>query len=629
MDEERELERLQRDLSAIAARWAEPGYFERTSALIADQERQTHHELHAAIADLEARIAARPRPAPVGGLRSPMLGTWSPLALHESPLSEAERPPPLAVEPPAPTAAAGELRSELFDLLVPGGDRAWKNARAVGALVARWRHEPALRALLAGALLSVGKPTAAHALHRSPEKRPPRPWRHAPTQWLECGEELPDEFTGLTATQRAILEGLREIAPGPGLLTLKDILTELRARAPAIPAARVERELLALGHPSLRPVPLVEFKGLTGRFNPPNTFFTHARISRAGHELLMGTLALPMLLVNGAEGIGTSAPAHDPSRCIAAVRFYLDDPEILDAFPLNALDRVWYADRAQPWSSPHSLWKIGSGRLAARCRLQLEVDKDRREARIVVVGFPWPLRAAAVKQRIEEAVVAGEVFGVTAVFDVSSADRQKVIVELDHLAFATGFRGWFGHSEAGLVVFEHALRAHDPRARAGKRLTVPEHLRAFIEHLKELAVKRLDERLASSAREAARAEAVCLALELLEPVQATIRAADDDDSAARALTMFMTPAHRAALSRLAYPPSHSYETGFTLDQAKYLSKLKKLGGRHPEVARSEWSSRLAAWEAAKAALSSRTAVMQVVREDLAAAFERYSAPSDV
>jgi hypothetical protein len=50
------MERLERDLAAIDARWATEGYHQRTSSQVLDDERETRRELQVRVMKLRAAL---------------------------------------------------------------------------------------------------------------------------------------------------------------------------------------------------------------------------------------------------------------------------------------------------------------------------------------------------------------------------------------------------------------------------------------------------------------------------------------------------------------------------------------------------------------------------------------------
>lgn len=615
-DRQRGREKLERALAAILERWQTPGYFERTPASTLDDERQVHNELRAQLDEWHRGERAT---AAQGGLRSTAAGLWTPLALHPSAPARRRAPGRLRA---APRRNFETLEREVFDLLHSGEQPLTSRLLR---LAKDWRTERKAKRLLAAALRSVGNEADASGLWPLPRAPQATPWPVASAPWLNQANEVAQEFDGLTRTQRGLLQFMRHAAPAElPPVPLHLLASELRRVDPSADMAVLERQLVGLGHPDLKPLPLVELRGLTGRFDPEATHFTHARSSAIAHEVLDQTLALPLLLVNGAEGEGCWIPPHHAGEVLAAALVVVNAP---GAHPEVVHHQVLGVDLATGSSSEPcpDLWVRGHATLTASAAVELEVDAATRSSRLVVRRFPWPLRGAKVAARLLQHLAAGQLDGVTAVADHSSADEQRVVLELEHLAFAAQVRATLAHSRVCTLRFDAGLVVPDLE-QTRRRTTLVDLVCSFVEHRKEVAVKRFDETIAMARRRAQNAEAVCVALLMVDHVMAVMRTGDDDEQAAVALTTCFRDEERALLTQLPFAPSHAYEQGFTLEQARHLLTVRKLASRSRDTARDEWARLLGDVETSRQALSSRANVLAVVKAELEATLARFGQP---
>lgn len=614
-DRQRLRERLERDLAAIVERWNTPGYFERTTARALDEERQVHRELTAKLDEWKRTERATVQ----GGVSSTTTGLWKPLALHEAPPRRERSAARLRA---APRRDLPALEREVFDLLRSGEPPLTPQLLR---LAASWRKEPKGRRLLAAALRSVGNEAAASELWPRPHAPHATPWPVASATWLNQATEVAHEFDGLTRTQRRLLQFMRQAAPAElPAVPLHDLATEFRRIDPSADIAVLERQLVGLGHPELKPLPLVELRGLTGRFDPPATHCTHARLTAIAHEVLDQTLALPLLLVNGAEGEGCWIPPHHPHEVLAAALVVVNAP---GAHPEVVHHQVLGVDLATGCSTEPSrdLWVHGHATLTCSANVELEVDATRRHSQLVVRQFPWPLRAERVTGRLLQHLAAGRLEGVTSVSNHSSADEQRVVLELEHLAFAEQVKAALATSKVCSLRFDAGLVVPDLE-QTRRRTTLVDLVCSFVEHRKELVVKKFDETIAAARRRAQNAEALCVALLMVDHVMQVMRTGDDDEQAAVALTKCFGDHERALLTRLPFPPSHPYETGFTLEQARHLLTVRKLASRPRDAARDDWARLRAEVERSRQALSSRPNVLEVVKAELEATLARFDQP---
>lgn len=605
-----ELQRLEADLVSLETRLASAAYLARTPTAVLDGERQLRNELRARLEVLREQLEKARVPV-AGGLPADV-GRWAPLALFEA-SAELEPSPPLEVTERERLDYPALERQVAAALLASS-----RRAAPLIELAREWRSEPGALRLLGAALFSIDRVAKAVSLG-APSRRPMEafPVEAGPLPWLTMATELPDERDGLTATQRKVLQVMRTAAPpGRAFVQLSALAAEVAEHHPALELPDVEHALIALGHPSLRPFPLVEFQGFSGRFTPPETHFTHARLTPLALDVLADTVPLPLLLLNGAEGRGTTIPPLAPSALLEALT-------ILGQHPQSAVD-VGAPDLASGAEVNGNAGRRWPAPLFARARITQELAPDGVRARLVVDRFPWPLRARDVIDELARLKTRGLLDGVTSVEDESSASEVRLVVQVEHVAFAGLIRSELLASR----LFEQRLDLDLVVLVAGapQRLSLVELLRVFLEQRREVAVRRLDAAVAKATLQAQRAEAVCVALALLDPVQAALRDTLDDAEATAALQVFLRPEHRAALAGLPLPLSHDYARGFTEDQARHVATQRRLAARRRDAAVSDWAAALSARDEAKRQLGDRRAVLAVVLAELEAARERFSSP---
>jgi hypothetical protein len=618
-----ELARLEADLAAIEARLADSTFTAKNSHQRLAEERQFRDNLRARIESERARIAAA-RPVVAGGLPSRSTGQWQPLPLHERPQVETEE----GALPLAPLSAPEQeepdrqaIAEELTRMLSSYSGK-------IATFAERWIHDLQLRPLLVAAVQARGFKKAA--LELDPFGKPfvvPRQRENVipPTPFLNMAAELPDEFTGLTVLQRLVLEVLRTSAPHTGpFVRLSVIATDVAHRQPGLREGQVEHVLIALGHPSLRRLPLVEFQGFTGRFDPHGTHCTHARLTRVGFEVLEETFPLPLVLVNGAEGHGACLPPHSPRELARAALLTLEHSNTTFATLSGTIEGPDFPDGGVLLH--HGIRELchgGEATLRTRAQMRLE-HGPQGHVRVVLSELPWPMTGESLRSAVLELEKEGALRGFVSVEDQSSATGGRVVIEFEHLAYS-----WLA-TEAIVTSRIHELHwraaLHVRSGQYARRLSLADLMSAFIEHRKEVAVKRLDQAVAQARVRARGAEALWLALSLLEPVLAVMREALDDAEAVNGLMNFMRPEYRWAVEQLPFHPSHDYARGFTEEQAKHLLTVRKLPSRQRETALRDWVAVQAEVDAAKARLSNRQAVLQLVREELQGAVARFDEP---
>lgn len=611
---ETELDRLVAELTALELRLDSPEYLTATPKVRLDEERQWRSELRARIEALRDALAKQVTPV-VGGLPADGVGRWAPLPLFDAPQPEesGDLPPaPLAVDETVTPDREVVAREVTAILRGRGGNR------RLGELRKRWGHDAPSRRLIDAALV-----TRRNGPRIGRIRVPARDTVLRPTEWLTCATELPNEFDGLTATQRVVLIALRVLAPpGRPFVRLSEIAYEVGVRA-GIELPMVERALISLGHPSLRRLPLIEMQGFSGRFTPPDTHLTHARLTPIAIEVLDETLPIPLLLINGAEGQGASIPPHRAEEVIRACLGLLTLRNMRASEVFELMPGPEFPDGGEAISADwRRSWWAGKAMMQVDGRVRPEFDETSQRSRLVVSEVPWPRSPRDVLADLNELKHHGHLDGVTEIIDLSSASGCLIHLELEHLAFRGLVHSAIEESQLLACTWPIELRVHGSTA----PMQLVDFLSAYLEHRREVAVKKLDRRVADAQLRAQNAEAVCVALELMEPVLTAMRSADDDEAAVKGLMSFMTDAHRPALLRLPFKASHDYSSGFTQAQARYLLTVRKLPSRRMDAATAEWANLLSVADTARATLSERASVMETVREELRSALDRFVEP---
>ncbi|MFT3711004.1 MAG: DNA gyrase subunit A [Archangium sp.] len=625
-DDQKELERLGRDLAAIDARWNSEGYQQRTSSQVLDDERATRRELQLQLMKLETRIkssAATPALG-IGSVRANVGAGWQPLAIYES-VAPAVQPSalplaPLATTGPAPALDLEVLREKLFDIAI----RDWRGTPwhgpydAISALVPQWRDVPGAARLLSAAFWSMGAEHSAELLGPPPNFRTALGPMHLRSPMLTGATAAPDAFTGLTRLETQVLSALRTSAPETGpFVPLASLLAEARVVVPELTEDEFVRILARSGHPSLRTFPLVAFQGFSGKFDPQPTF-THARLTPVGREVLDGRFPLPMLLVNGAEGIQTCALQYHPLDVCTACLETLETPL-----------RAWSEMRVGGFDLPSGamtsmhdatvMWTLPAGTVSVFPVVQTEVSWASLKARVVVTGFPWPMSALDAAERVETARREGCLEGVTNVLSESSADQQRLVLELEHVVFAKATVRFLANTHAIAGCYPVNYRCLDGGEFTPRRIVI-----LFLDERKRAAALAIDRRVGAARIRAQEQEAVCVALEILDRVQGVTRDALTDAEAVSGLINFMRPEDRAALEGLPFALSHDYASGFTLDQARYLVKQRRLSSRPKEAAHTDWARALNELREAQSQTQNSAELKDVVRRELLAARERFA-----
>jgi len=376
---------------------------------------------------------------------------------------------------------------------------------------------------------------------------------------------LPDARDGLKPVQRRILYAMHDMG--------------LRPDTPYKKSARIVGEVLGKYHPhgdsavydamarmaqdfSLR-YPLVDGQGNFGSIDgdsPAAMRYTEARLNRAALELLLdidketvdwkdnfdGTLqepavlpaALPNLLVNGSSGIAvgmaTNIPPHNLGEVCDALGYVIDHWDELDDVTVE--DLLEYVEGPDfPTGGiiigreeiAHA-YATGRGRLTVRAMTHIE-DMSGGRSRIVITELPYQTNKTSLLERIANLARSDRIDGVSDLRDESDRLGMSIVIELkrgaqpettlNQLFKYTPLQSTFGVQILALVDGEPRL------------LTLKRALQIFIDHRREVVVRRSEYELQKARDRAHILEGLKIALDHLDAVIKTIRESPDVDTA--------------------------------------------------------------------------------------------------
>ncbi len=474
---------------------------------------------------------------------------------------------------------------------------------------------------------------------------------------------LPDVRDGLKPVHRRILFGMSELG--------------IDWNKKYIKCARVTGDVMGKFHPhgnqaiydalarmaqdwSMR-LPLIDGQGNFGSIDgdpPAAERYTECRLAKPAHSLLDdldkdtvdfrdnydGTMQeptvlpakFPNLLVNGSGGIAvgmaTNVPSHNLGEVVDACIALIDDPSIelprlLEMmpgpdFPTGGI----ILGRA----GIHSAYQTGRGSVIMRGRTHVEQIRNDREA-IVVTEVPYQVNKAAMIEKIAELVRDKRLEGISDIRDESDREGYRVVIELKRDAVAdvvlnqlyryTPLQSTFG---VNMV----ALNGGRP-----EQMSLLDILRAFVS-FREDVVSRRTKFLLRRARERAHVlVGLAIAVENIDEVIALIRAAPDPQSAREQLMERRWPAQDVApLIRLIDDPRHRINEDGTYnlseEQARAILDLRLQ--RLTALGRDEIADELnrigAEIKDYLEILSSRTRVLAIVKDELAAVREEFGSP---
>ena len=251
-------------------------------------------------------------------------------------------------------------------------------------------------------------------------------------------------------------------------------------------------------------------------------------------EPLVLPARFPNLLVNGATGIAvgmaTNIPPHNLGETIDAVKLVMDNPEVTTKDLMEVLPGPDFPTGALVMgkSGIHKAYETGKGSIVLRSRTEIEETKTGRE-RIVVTEFPYMVNKTKVHEHIVRLVQEKRLEGITAVRDESNREGVRFVIEvkrdasanviLNNLFKMTQMQTNFGFN---MLAIENGVP---------KILSLRQILDAYIEHQKEVVVRRTRFDKEKAEARAHILEGLLIALDHIDEVIRIIRASETDAEA--------------------------------------------------------------------------------------------------
>ena len=252
------------------------------------------------------------------------------------------------------------------------------------------------------------------------------------------------------------------------------------------------------------------------------------------HEPLVLPARFPNLLVNGATGIAvgmaTNIPPHNLGETIDAVKLVMDNPEVTTKDLMEVLPGPDFPTGALVMgkSGIHKAYETGKGSIVLRSRTEIEETKTGRE-RIVVTEFPYMVNKTKVHEHIVRLVQEKRIEGITAVRDESNREGVRFVIEvkrdasanviLNNLFKMTQMQTNFGFN---MLAIQNGVP---------KILSLRQILDAYIEHQKEVVVRRTRFDKEKAEARAHILEGLLIALDHIDEVIRIIRASETDAEA--------------------------------------------------------------------------------------------------
>jgi DNA gyrase subunit A len=244
--------------------------------------------------------------------------------------------------------------------------------------------------------------------------------------------------------------------------------------------------------------------------------------------------AFPNLLVNGSAGIAvgmaTNIPPHNLRETIDAVNILIDNPEATLKDLMKVLPGPDFPTGGYIYGRAgiREAYETGRGRITLRARVMVEQTKNGREA-LIVTEIPYQVNKATLISSIAELARDKKIEGISDIRDESDKNGMRIMIELkkdiipqviiNQLYKMTNFQVTFG-------IILLALDANRPRYLSLRRI-----LQCYIEHRREVVVRRTRFDLDKARRRVHIVEGLLKAVENIDRVIKIIRESETIEEA--------------------------------------------------------------------------------------------------
>ena len=307
---------------------------------------------------------------------------------------------------------------------------------------------------------------------------------------------------------------------------------------------------------------------------------------------------IPNLLVNGSSGIAvgmaTNVPPHNLCEVANAIVRIIDEDNVTDEelmaeikgpdFPTGAI--IVGRDGIR------SAYTTGRGKITVRAKTEIEEHGNGRY-RIIVTELPYQVNKARLIENIADLVKDKRLDGISDLRDESDREGMRIVIELKRdanpqIVLNQLFKNTQMQDTFGAIML--ALVDNKP-----KILTLRQMLECYIEHRKNVIVRRTQFDLDKALARAHILEGLKIALDFIDEVIAIIRAAYDD-AAERLMKRFNLSEIQA--------------------NAILEMRLKTLSGLQREKIEEEYNELMKQIERYRAILASEKLVCDIVKDEL-------------
>jgi len=471
---------------------------------------------------------------------------------------------------------------------------------------------------------------------------------------------LPDVRDGLKPSQRRILYAMHELNLYPGHKHYKcaKICGDTSGNYHPHGEQVIYPTLVHMAQSWSMQEPLVDGQGNFGSVegDPPAAMrYTEARLTALG-GILMNDMdkdtvdfmpnyderlteptvfpsAFPNLIVNGGTGIAvgmaTNLAPHNLGETVDAICALIDDP---DLEPLDLLKYIKGPDFPTGCmicgsEGIKNYFQSGRGTVKVRGKVGVEQLKGNRE-QIIISEIPYGVNRAVLVERIAELVNEKTLTDITAIRDESD-ENTRVVVELKRDAIPkVVINNLYKYTQLETTFSVNSLAIDHGRP---KVLNMKELMECFIEHRREVVIRRTRYLLRKAEERAEILEGYLIALDNLDEFIRIIReSANREEARVKLLAFEFTRAAVEKLGILIRSEARLVDGRycFSLVQANAILDLRlyQLTGLEREKVRGEYDALIETIKDLMDILAKESRIMGIIKQELRSLREKYGKP---
>jgi DNA gyrase subunit A len=471
---------------------------------------------------------------------------------------------------------------------------------------------------------------------------------------------LPDVRDGLKPSQRRILYAMRQLGVGPGKAHVKcaKIVGETMGNFHPHGDMSIYTSLVNMGQPwSMREM-LIDGQGNFGSVEGDSAAsmrYTEARLHALGMAMMddldkdtvdlipnydgsqlepsVLPSAFPNFLVNGSTGIAvgmaTNLASHNLGEVVDGICAQIDNPEI--TLP-ELMEHIKGPDfpvgcEIRGIRGIEEYFRTGRGSMRLRGKMEIEENANGRSM-IIIRGVPYGVNRAVLQERIAELVNEKILTGISGMRDLSAEDTC-IEIELKRdarpqVVMAQLFK--LTSMETSFSVNMLAIHKNRP-----KQLSLKESIDAYIEHRREVVIRRTRYLLGKAEERAELLEAFLLALGHLDDFIKIIRNSKNRDEARERLAAYNFPVATAESLGIMIRSQPSVSGGtytFSERQVNAILELRlyQLTGMEQDKVKGEYDAVLADIKDLLDILAREERVLVIIKDELRMIKDKFATP---